>query len=74
MQPITVKQSGSLSPTAAQVLYIVKMVLPFGPIPADITNVSIPASRIILPGTMDQEPELEYIMRLSRSIELANQV
>jgi len=74
MQPITVKQSGSLSPTAAQVLYIVKMVLPFGPIPADITNVSIPASRIILPGTMDQEPELEYMMRLSRSVELANQV
>jgi hypothetical protein len=35
---------------------------------------TIPASRIILPGTMDEEPELEYMMRLARSVELANQV
>jgi len=35
---------------------------------------TIPASRVILPGTMDQEPELEYMMRLSRSVQLANQV
>ena len=70
LQPVTVKQSGSLSPTAAQVLYVVKMVLPFG----SSTLLSVPASRVILPGTMDQEPELEYMMRLSRSVELANQV
>ena len=73
-QPITVKQSGSLSPTAAQVLYVVKMVLP-GTVASLVgTTLSIPASRVILPGTMDQEPELEYMMRLSRSVELANQV
>ena len=70
LQPVTVKQSGSLSPTAAQVLYVVKMVLSIGP----STLLSVPASRVILPGTMDQEPELEYMMRLSRSVELANQV
>lgn len=64
-------QSGSLSPTAAQVLYCMKMVIPLA---TDSTSLGIPASRIILPGTMDQEPELEYMMRLSRSIELANQV
>ena len=64
-------QSGSLAPTAAQVLYVLKMILPFG---ATQTTLVIPASRVILPGTMDQEPELEYMMRLSRSIELANQV
>jgi hypothetical protein len=74
LQPITVKQSGSLSPTAAEVLYVVKMVLPFGPVPAGITALGVPASRVLLPGTMDQEPELEYMMRLSRSVELANQV
>jgi hypothetical protein len=64
-------QSGSLAPTAAQVLYVVKMLLPFGNAQ---TTLVIPASRVILPGTMDQEPELEYMMRLSRSVELANQV
>lgn len=64
-------QSGSLAPTAAQVLYVLKMALPFG---ATQTTLVIPASRVILPGTMDQEPELEYMMRLSRSVELANQV
>lgn len=64
-------QSGSLSPTAGQVLYCMKMVIPFA---TDQISIGIPASRVILPGTMDQEPELEYMMRLSRSIELANQV
>jgi len=64
-------QSGSLSPTAGEVLYCMKMVIPLA---TDQTTIGIPASRIILPGTMDQEPELEYIMRLSRSVELANQV
>jgi hypothetical protein len=73
LQPLTVKQSGSLSPTAAQVLYVVKMAIPLGAT-IGITTFGIPASRVILPGTMDQEPELEYMMRLSRSVELANQV
>jgi hypothetical protein len=71
-QPLERHQSGSLSPTAAQVLYVMKMVLPFNS--TGVTRMSIPASRVILPGTMDQEPELEYMMRLSRSVELANQV
>jgi len=70
-QTMDVRQSGSMSPTAAQVLYVVKMVVP---LTSTQDTLGIPASRIILPGTMDQEPELEYMMRLSRSIELANQV
>ena len=73
-QPITKKQTGSLSPTAAQVLYVAKIVIPATVQNATGITLSIPASRIILPGTMDQEPELSYMMRLSRSIELANQV
>jgi hypothetical protein len=71
-QPLERNQSGSLSPTAAQVLYCLKLVYPFAATGA--TRMSVPASRVILPGTMDQEPELEYMMRLSRSVQLANQV
>ena len=73
-QPIYSKQTGSLSPTAAQVLYVAKIVIPATLASGTGTTLSIPASRVILPGKMDQEPELEYMMRLSRSIELANQV
>jgi hypothetical protein len=71
LQPLSKNQSGSLSPTAAQVLYVYKLVYPFG---TAQTELIVPASRVILPGSMDQEPELEYMMRLSRSVELANQV
>ena len=71
-QPLERNQSGSLSPTASQVLYCMKIVIPFAS--AGVTRMSVPASRVILPGTMDQEPELEYMMRLARSVELANQV
>ena len=73
-QPITVKQSGSLEPTAAQVLYVMKFVVPLVIAGQIGITLQVPPSRVILPGTMDQEPELEYMMRLSRSIELANQV
>ena len=71
LNPMNTQQAGSMSPTAAQVLYVAKVVYPLG---SGQSALSIPASRVILPGTMDQEPELEYMMRLSRSVELANQV
>jgi len=71
-QVIERNQSGSMAPTAAQVLYAMVVFLPFAA--TDSITVLIPASRVILPGTMDQEPELEYMMRLSRSVQLANQV
>ena len=73
-QPITVKQFGSLQPTAGQVLYVMKMVVPLVFEHQIGLTLQVPPSRVILPGTMDQEPELEYMMPLSRSIELANQV
>ena len=72
--PISVKQSGSLSPTAAEKLYVLKIVVPYDLGGDQGSALIIPASRVILPGTMGQEPELEYMMRLSRSVELANQV
>jgi hypothetical protein len=71
LQPLTTKQTGSISATAAEVLYVIKMVLPLA---VDQTTLGIPASRVILIGDMTQEPELEYLMRLSRSVQLANQV
>ena len=73
-QPLTSNQTGSMMPTAAQVLYVARVAYPGTVAGGTGTTMSIPASRVILPGTMDQEPELEYMMRLSRSIELANQV
>jgi hypothetical protein len=70
-QPLSRNQSGSLEPTASDTLYVVSL---YYPLEQGMTAAVIPAQRVILPGTMDQEPELEYMMRLSRSIELANQV
>jgi len=70
-QPLLNRQTGSLSPTAADTLYVMKMVLPFG---AAQTSITIPASRVLLPGKFGTEPDVEYMMRLKRSVELANQV
>lgn len=65
---------GSLSPTAADKLYIYKIVSP-GTLAGVIgSSLAIPSSRIVIPGSMMQEPKLEYMMRLKRSYELANQV
>ena len=48
-----------------------KCVVPFG---AAQLQMYIPASRILLPGKFGTEPDVEYMMRLKRSVELANQV
>lgn len=70
-QVLETHQSGSLSPTAAETLYVTKLVMP---LVNTQDSLNIPSSRILMPGSMEQEPELEYMMRLARSIELANQV
>lgn len=70
----------SLQPTAADRLFVYRIVVllpdvtasppttfPYGP------TCVIPAARIVMPGMMAREPELEYMMRLKRSYELANQ-
>jgi len=73
-QPILTRQFGSLSPTAADKLYVTKVVFP-AVIAGEVgDSLSIPSSRIVLPGTIKEEPKLEYMMRLKRSYELANQV
>lgn len=62
--------ASSLEPTAADELYCYRIILSGG----TEGNASIPAARLMLPGTIASEPKLEYMMRLKRSYELANQV
>lgn len=66
MQTMDVIQSGSLSATAADTLHVMRMIVDTS---GTALEMVIPASRVVLPGVMGQEPDLEYIMRLSRSIE-----
>ena len=73
-QPITNKQSGSLSATASDTLYVMKLVLPMVLANLIGSSLFIPASRIILPGKFGTEPDVEYMMRLKRSVELSQQV
>ena len=70
-QPLSSQQSGSLSATAADTLYCMKCVVPFG---GSQLQMYIPASRVILPGKFGNEPDVEYMMRLKRSVELSQQV
>lgn len=68
-------QTGSLSATAADKLYVYKIVRPLNTVlPSDLTTILCGAERVGLIGVMAQEPTLEYMMRLKRSYELANQV
>jgi len=73
-QPILTRQFGSLSPTAADKLYVTKVVIPTTLAGEVGDSLGIPSSRIVIPGTIREEPKLEYMMRLKRSYELANQV
>lgn len=73
-QPIISNQFGSLSPTAADKLYVTKVVFPTTLSGVIGDSLIIPSSRIVIPGSVREEPKLEYMMRLKRSYELANQV
>jgi hypothetical protein len=70
-QKLNVEQTGSLSPTASDTLYVSKVIIPQG---SDMTSINIPASRVLLPGKFGTEPDVEYMMRLKRSTELSQQV
>ena len=69
-------QTGSLEPTAADKLYVYRIAMPYGfAIGQDeFTRMQLPSCRVGLIGQMAEEPTLEYMMRLKRSYELANQV
>ena len=63
----------SLEPTAADKIYCYRILALTGTA-GEVLKVNLPASRVLLPGTISSEPKLEYMMRLKRSYELANQV
>ena len=71
LQLLETTQSGSLSPTATDTLYCLKLAIPND---TTLTTIQIPASRVIMPGKFGNEPDVEYMMRLKRSVELSQQV
>lgn len=67
----------SLEPTTADTLYCYRVLsLPqsFVGTYTRFYSLLIPSRRVILSSLIDEEPYLEYMMRLKRSYELANQV
>ena len=63
----------SLEPTAADKLYCYRIVAVLAA--EDEGDVATwPPTRVLMPGNISSEPKLEYMMRLKRSYELANQV
>mgnify|MGYP006089364113 CR=1 FL=1 len=55
-------------PTAASKLYCYRIVIPL--VDLGVTIIGVPAARFYLTGVRDEEPDLEYMMRLKRSYEL----
>jgi len=75
LMSITDTTYSSLEPTAADCLYCYRVFsLPTPGFESGVTKVSLPAKRVILDAFTVEEPDLEYMMRLKRSYELANQV
>ena len=77
MVPFVDNYFSSLEPTAADCLYCYRIML--APDHGNTTNngtqtVVYPPMRVILDAFTVEEPELEHMMRLKRSYELANQV
>lgn len=76
LRPYDIGQCGTLESTAADKLFVYRIVCPLTQSSGgtDMTSILAPAQRIVLQGTMAEEPTIEYMMRLKRSYELANQV
>jgi hypothetical protein len=71
MTPATLGQFGSLEPTAIEKLYIYRIIVPATANRVTGDTIGIPATRFIMNGAVAKESELEYMMRLKRSYELA---
>jgi hypothetical protein len=77
MVPVIDNIFSSLEPTAADCLYCYRVM--YAPLAGrsneeGIQAVTLPPMRVILDAFTVEEPTLEYMMRLKRSYELANQV
>lgn len=67
----------SLEPTATDKLYVYRVLYFSEPVKENssgLSQVSIPAARILLDTNFAKEDEIPYLMRLKRGYELANQV
>lgn len=69
--PATGGSFGSLEPTAVQKLWLYRVFVPLSLDPGMV--VTIPATRFVISAEIIDEPDLEYMMRLKRSYELATQ-
>jgi len=67
--PATSGAFGSSEPTAVAKLWCYRIIVTGGALETGDT-LNIPATRFILGGTVIDEPDLEYMMRLKRSYEL----
>jgi len=76
LMAITDNVYSSLEPTAADCLYCYRIILvpAAGNEESGVKSVTMPPKRVILDSFTVEEPEIEYLMRLKRSYELANQV
>lgn len=76
LMSVTDEYYSSLEPTAADCLYCYRIIVTSqaGNEDAGLVNLTMPAMRVILDAFTVEEPDLEYMMRLKRSYELANQV
>ena len=79
MRVVDYSDFSSLEPTAADCIYCYRVfILPKAydrtTQPNGLDVFRAPAKRVLLNAMTDKEPELEYMMRLKRSYELANQV
>lgn len=71
--PATGGAFGSSSPTAAQKLWIYRILVPSGDGSGNPVQLEIPATRFVMSASIVKEKELPYMMRLKRSYELATQ-
>ena len=77
--PIQSLNFSSLEPTAADAIYCYRLFNLTNAAASDSDNVQLnsitfPPMRVLLGAVVDEEPTLEYMMRLKRSYELANQL
>lgn len=63
----------SLEPTAADKIYCYRLFVVIAAT-GEGQTATLPPSRVLLPGNLTSEPKVEYMMRLKRSYELANQL
>ena len=73
MQTVQTGDFGSGSPTSVRKLWLYRFVIPSG-VATPTSELNVPASRFVIRANIVKEGDLEYLMRLKRSYELAPKV